>query len=165
MRFLPKPGMWMVRVKQSMGVLVLATAVWFGYVLFQQVAVKRDAFAPMLEAALKWGRPVFVDFTADWCINCKYNEKVVLKSAAVQEAFKNDNVLLLTADWSNGDQDITKLLKQFGRAGVPDYVIYPAGSPDHPMVLPELLTQQTVLEGLKQATKESEQKIVSDLVL
>lgn len=155
MRFLPKPGMWMVRVKQVLGVLVLATAAWFGYVFFQQVTAKPAEFAPKLASALKSGRPVFVDFTADWCINCKYNEKVVLKSAAVQEAFKQDNVLLLTADWTNGDQEITKLLKQFGRAGVPAYVLYPADSPDHPIVLPELLTQQTVLDGLKEAQEKS----------
>lgn len=154
MRFLPKPGIWMVRVKQVMGVLVLATAVWFGTVLFSQVAVKREAFGPTLESALKSGRIVFVDYTADWCINCKYNEKVVIKSAPVQEAFKNDNVLFVTADWTNGDEDITKLLKQYGRAGVPVYVIYPAGS-DKPMVLPELLTQEIVLNGLKQAKDKS----------
>ena len=155
MRFLPKPGMWMVRVKQVMGLLVLATAVWFGYVLFQQVAVKHEAFAPELQTALKSGRTVFVDFTADWCINCKVNEKLVLKSAAVQEAFKKDNIDFLTADWTNGAPDITKLLNQFGRAGVPAYVIYPAGSPDHPIVLSELLTQQIVLDGLKEAKEKS----------
>lgn len=165
MRFLPKPGMWMVRVKQVMGLLVLATAVWFGYVFFHQVTEKRVAFTPQLEDALKSGRVVFVDFTADWCINCKYNEKVVLKSAAVQEAFKKNNILFLTADWTNGEEDITKLLKQFGRAGVPAYVIYPAGSPDHPIVLPELLTQQSVLDGLNEATKEGRKKIASDLIL
>jgi len=157
MRFLPKPGMWMVRIKQVMGVLVIATAVWFGYILYQQVAVKRDAFGPMLKEALKSDRTVFVDFTAEWCINCKVNEKVVLKSDPVQTAMKAGNVLFLKADWTNGDPDITQLLKQFGRAGVPLYVIYPAGSPDarnHPIVLPELLTQQIVIDGLNNAAKK-----------
>jgi thiol:disulfide interchange protein DsbD len=73
----------------------------------------------------------------------------------VQEAFKKDNVLLLTADWTNGDPEITKLLNQFGRAGVPAYVLYPAGSPDHPIVLPELLTQESVLNDLKEAQGKS----------
>ncbi|MGB8352280.1 MAG: protein-disulfide reductase DsbD domain-containing protein [Chthoniobacteraceae bacterium] len=155
MRFLPRPGMWMVRIKQVMGVLVLATAFWFGYILYQQVAVTRDAFAPMLKTALASGRTVFVDFTAEWCINCKVNEKGVLRSDTVQQAFKDDNVLLLKADWTNGDPDITKLLKQFGRAGVPAYVIYPAGAHDQPMVLPELLTRQIVLDNLNTAQKKT----------
>jgi len=155
MRFLPRPGMWMVRIKQVMGVLVLATAFWFGYILFQQVAVTREAFAPMLKSALASGRTVFVDFTAEWCINCKVNEKGVLRSDTVQQAFKDDNVLLLKADWTNGDPDITKLLKQFGRAGVPAYVIYPAGAHDQPMVLPELLTRQIVIDNLNAAQKKS----------
>ena len=155
MRFLPRPGMWMVRIKQAMGVLVLATAFWFGYILYQQVAVTRDAFAPMLKSALASGRTVFVDFTAEWCINCKVNEKGVLRSDTVQQAFKDDNVLLLKADWTNGDPDITKLLKQFGRAGVPAYVIYPAGAHGQPMVLPELLTRQIVLDNLNTAQKKT----------
>ena len=154
MRFLPKPGIWMVRVKQIMGVLVLATAVWFGYVLAQQLrATTTGAFEPVLQIALKSGRIVFVDFTAEWCINCKVNEKLVLKSRAVQEAFKKEDVLFLKADWTNGAADITKLLKQFGRAGVPLYVIYPADSAAQPIVLPELLTQQIVLDGLNDAKK------------
>lgn len=156
MRFLPKPGMWMVRVKQIMGVLVLATAVWFGYVLVQQLrTTNTEAFEPALQTALKSGRIVFVDFTAEWCINCKVNEKLVLKSEAVQQAFKKENVLFLKADWTNGAADITKVLKQFGRAGVPLYVIYPAASSGQPIVLPELLTQQIVLDGLNAAAKNA----------
>jgi thiol:disulfide interchange protein DsbD len=151
MKFLPKPGMWMVRVKQVMGVLVLATAIWFGHVLWRQVTAKPVAFKPALEAALKSGRTVFVDFTADWCINCKVNEKLVLDSASVQAALKNGDVYFLKADWTNGDADITALLKQFGRGGVPAYVIYPAKDAANPVVLPELLTQQIVLDALEKA--------------
>jgi thiol:disulfide interchange protein DsbD len=151
MRFLPKPGMWMVRVKQIMGVLVLATALWFGHVLWRQVTAKPVAFKPALEAALKSGRTVFVDFTADWCINCKVNEKLVLDSASVQAALKNGDVYFLKADWTNGDADITALLKQFGRGGVPAYVIYPTKDAANPVVLPELLTQQIVLDALEKA--------------
>jgi len=153
LRFLPKPGLWMVRVKQAMGLLVLATAAWFGFILFQQITAKFDPFPQRLETALKSGKIVFVDFTAEWCINCKVNEKAVINSAAVQNAFKEDGVLFLKADWTNGNPEITSLLKRFGRAGVPLYVIYPAGEPGQPVVLPELLTQQIVLDGLAAAKK------------
>ncbi|MEI8340989.1 MAG: protein-disulfide reductase DsbD domain-containing protein [Verrucomicrobiota bacterium] len=154
LRFLPKPGMWMVRIKQVMGLLVLATAAWFGFILFHQLTAKPDAFPQKLEAALKSGRMVFVDFTAEWCINCKVNEKTVINSAAVQRAFKEDDVEFLRADWTNGNSEITRLLKQFGRAGVPLYVIYPAGGAGEPVVLPELLTQQMVLDGLASAKRK-----------
>ena len=153
LRFLPKPGLWMVRVKQAMGLLVLATAAWFGFILFQQITAKFDPFPQRLETALKSGKIVFVDFTAEWCINCKVNEKAVINSTAVQNAFKEDGVLFLKADWTNGNPEITSLLKRFGRAGVPLYVIYPAGEPGQPVVLPELLTQQIVLDGLAAAKK------------
>ena len=71
----------------------------------------------------------------------------------VQEAFKNNSVEFVKADWTNGDPEITKLLRQFGRAGVPAYVIYPVDSPDHPVVLPELLTRQIVIEALNKVSK------------
>jgi thiol:disulfide interchange protein len=154
LRFLPRPGMWMVRVKQVMGLLVLATAAWFGFILYHQLAAKPDNFPQKLQAALKSGRIVFVDFTAEWCINCKVNEKTVLDSAAVRSAFKENGVEVLRADWTNGNPEITRLLKQFGRAGVPLYVIYPAGGSGQPVVLPELLTQQIVLDGLGTAKQK-----------
>ena len=146
LRFLPKPGIWMVRVKQAMGVLMLGTVLWLGWVLHQQKSVTREAFAPKLESALQQGRPVFVDFTADWCVNCKVNEKLVLNTESVQRAFREKNVIFLQADWTNGDPDITKLLRQFGRAGVPLYVFYPTHR--DPIVLPEVITAKIVLDSL-----------------
>jgi thiol:disulfide interchange protein len=101
-----------------------------------------------LEEELKLGHLVFVDFTAAWCLTCKFNEASVLESAAVREAFQRHNVTKLKADWTNGDPVITKLLQQFGRPGVPFYVLYP-GSPDKPIVFPELLTKSIVLEKLE----------------
>lgn len=148
LKYLPRPGIWMLRVKQVMGLLVLATALWFGFILFHQLTAKPDHFQQTLETALKTEHIVFVDFTAEWCINCKVNEKTVLNSAAVRQALKEKKVELIKADWTNGNPEITQLLKQFGRAGVPLYVIYPANRAEAPIVLPELLTIQTVLDGL-----------------
>jgi thiol:disulfide interchange protein len=145
---LPKPGGWMTRVKHLMGLLVLATAAWFGLVLFHQLTLKNDDFQKRLDAALDSGKTVFVDFTAAWCINCKVNEKTVLESEAVRRAFRENDVVFLKADWTNGDPAVTRLLKRFTRAGVPLYVIYPAGGRERPVVLPELLTRQIVLDAL-----------------
>jgi thiol:disulfide interchange protein DsbD len=218
LKFLPKPGPWMVRVKQLMGFLLIATllfllsvlgaqrgvasliwtcafllvlsvACWMkgafltplasaktrGLVLllmllltigggyyfigdkFQSAAAVNptasgggwEKFTPeRLASELRQGHSVFIDFTAEWCITCKFNESTVLETAAVQAAFSERQIVKLKADWTNGDPAITKLLKQFGRPGVPLYVLYPGGA-EQPYIFPELLTKNIVLEKLE----------------
>ncbi|HEY4282845.1 MAG TPA: protein-disulfide reductase DsbD domain-containing protein [Chthoniobacterales bacterium] len=97
------------------------------------------------------GHTVFVDFTAAWCLTCKFNEKSVLESAAVREAFQRRGVVKMKADWTNGDPVITKLLQHFGRPGVPLYVLY-RGKSEEPIVFPELLTKSMVLDKLENIT-------------
>ena len=102
-------------------------------------------------AELAQGRSVFIDFTAAWCITCKFNEASVLESEAVKSAFARYGIVKMKADWTNADPVITKTLKQFGRVGVPLYVLYPAATPNQPVILPELLTQALVLDHLQSA--------------
>jgi thiol:disulfide interchange protein len=149
LRYLPKPGMWMVRLKQALGVLLLGTVIWLGSVLYKQITSRPQPFAPQLARALSTHKIVFVDFTADWCANCKVNERLVLRSPEVQAAFMQHDAIILTADWSTGEQDITDLLTKFGRAGVPCYVVY--SSNGHATVLPEAITREIVLHALDQA--------------
>ena len=222
LRFLPKPGAWMERVKQATGFLLLATVLWLlfvlgrskgadgvvwtgvlllalgvacwvqgafntftagagtrwaarlaiavvalggGYFAVGQIAGSRPpeasaenarGFAAQLDAALKTGRPVFVDFTADWCVSCKSNERLVLSSDPVQRALQDGNVMFLKADYTTYSEDVARLLRQFNAASVPLYVVYPAGKPDAPTVLPTLLTQQTVLDALAAARPAGE---------
>jgi thiol:disulfide interchange protein DsbD len=221
LRFVPRPGPWMVRVKQFMGFLLIATllfllwvigvargldaAIWVSafllalsvacwmlgsfstptasraqrsvvlvlilvlvlgsgcYFIGEKFRVTKTAasgltsagwipFSPeRLQAELAAGHTVFLDFTAAWCITCKYNEASVLESAAVKSAFARHKVVKMKADWTNADPVITKTLKQFGRVGVPLYVLYPAATPNQPVVLPELLTQTLVLNHLESA--------------
>ena len=94
------------------------------------------------------GRAVFVDFTAAWCLTCKFNEKAVLENSEVRDAFQRHGVVKIKADWTNGDPAITKLLQQFGRPGVPLYVLYP-GKSGEPIVFPELLTKNILLDKLE----------------
>ena len=94
------------------------------------------------------GHAVFVDFTAAWCLTCKFNEKTVLESSDVRGAFQRHGIVKLKADWTNGDPAITKLLQQFGRPGVPLYVLYPGKSAE-PIVFPELLTKSILLDKLE----------------
>jgi len=149
LRYLPKPGIWMVRVKQALGVLLMGTVVWLGWVLVEQLTPRTDTFPAELASALAKHQIVFVDFTADWCVNCKVNEHLVLDSGPVQDAFKQKGVILVKADWTRGDEDITAYLRKYGRAGVPCYVVF---SPDgRPTVLPEVITKDIVLDALSQA--------------
>jgi thiol:disulfide interchange protein DsbD len=219
LRFLPKPGPWMLHVKQFMGFLLLATLLFLLYVLgaqrgldgaiwascfllmisiacwmkgafFTPTASVRaraiaavagsilllvsgvyfiggkfrsanvasansrlqgdwQAFTPeRLQAELDQGHSVFVDFTAAWCLTCKFNEANVLESGTVREAFQRHGIVKLKADWTNGDPVITKLLQQFGRPGVPLYVLYP-GKSEEPIVFPELLTKGMLLDKLE----------------
>lgn len=98
--------------------------------------------------ALAAGRPVFVDFTAAWCVSCQANKKLVLETAPVRQAFAAGNVALLRADWTRQDPLITAELARHGRNGVPLYLVYRPGR-TQPAVLPELLTTAIVIESLK----------------
>jgi thiol:disulfide interchange protein len=83
-------------------------------------------------------RPVFLYFTADWCITCKVNEKGVLSRADVAQAFTDRNVAVLAGDWTRGDAAIGRFLAQHGRSGVPLYLYYAPGQ--EPKILPQILT-------------------------
>ena len=98
------------------------------------------------EAQLASGKPVFVDFTAAWCVTCQANKRMALNRDAVREAFNRRDVTLLRADWTNRDDEITRELARFNRNGVPLYVLYDRTGAPH--VLPELLTERIVLDAL-----------------
>jgi thiol:disulfide interchange protein/DsbC/DsbD-like thiol-disulfide interchange protein len=204
--FLPRPGVWMERLKQFFAFPMAATVLWLLWVLSLQVGADATlkvelglllvvlsvwlrhqfrqgpawilawlllglgaamagsvASAPRadkvvqnsgnwqpysegaLEDALKAGKPVFVDFTAAWCLTCQINRKLVLERAALQDYLKEKGVVLLLADWTNHDPAITKALERQGRIGVPLYLAYPAGS-RQAQILPQMLTDTQLRE-------------------
>jgi len=229
-RFLPKPGAWMVSAQQLMGFLMMATLLWLLYILGKQMGMEAviwtgafllcvgfacwlvGKYATLaarrrtwwltwvtavlvvaggylffilsvldintalavgsgtgpqngggdgiawtqfslagLDDDLKGDRPVFLDFTAEWCLTCKVNEKTVLGTHDVIGKFRSLNVLPVRADWTNRNPDITKLLAKFGRSGVPLYVLFAPRKPDAPIVLPEVITSSIVLDALDRA--------------
>ncbi len=109
-----------------------------------------EPFSPQrLAAARADGKPVFVDFSAAWCLSCQVNERVVLDRPDVEEAFRKSGVVMMRADWTNHDDTITAALAQLGRSGVPTYALYSGGPQSAPTLLPEVLTTGIVMDALK----------------
>ncbi len=143
------------------GLVVLAGSVIIAWPLFATEPVAtakaadignaRDdgwmAFTPATVSALTAsGRPVFVDFTAAWCVTCQVNKRLVLNAEDVRAQFAAKRVALVRADWTRRDPAITQALAAFGRSGVPVYVLYRPGK--EPLLLPEVLRRSTMQEAL-----------------
>ena len=156
-RALPKPGAWMNTFKKWMAVPMFATVVWLGWVLALQTGV---LLQPQIEASERWqgwepgrvdqllakGQPVFVDFTAAWCVTCQFNKKTTLSQSELLTEFDAKKVQLLRADWTKRDPAIGAALKDLGRSGVPVYVLYAPGKA--PQVLSEIISVDDVKAAL-----------------
>jgi len=92
-----------------------------------------------LDQLRKDGKPVFLYFTADWCLTCKVNEKAAIERTEVTKAFADKHVVVMVGDWTRGDPAISRFLASHGRSGVPFYLFYPAGGGE-PHELPQILT-------------------------
>lgn len=92
------------------------------------------------------GKIVFLDFTADWCLTCKLSERTALSSECVIRRLGSPDAVAMRADWTKQNPAITEMLKSFRRSGVPLDVIFPAHRAKQPVVLPEILTEATLLD-------------------
>ena len=203
-RRLPRPGPWMVTLKQAMAFPMLLTVVWLLWVAARQSgpgAVAATLSACVATGFLAWlawgrgarlpatwagvavvaalaiwaapglkaeaapagdsfvmdevaanraaGRPVFLNFTAAWCITCLANERSTLGTERIQDFFGERSIEQVKADWTNADPAITAALESFGRNGVPLYVYYPPGGA--PVLLPQVLTPAIVIDTVESA--------------
>jgi thiol:disulfide interchange protein DsbD len=127
-----------------------------------QYGIEWQAYSKdQLDQHLAENRNVFIDFTAAWCITCKANERVVFSSDDVIEKFRDLNFVMMKADWTNRNPEITRALESFGRNGVPLYVIYNEEL-DEPMILPELLTPGIVLNTLNELPQNNQSLSLKD---
>nr|HRQ81062.1 thioredoxin family protein [Azospirillaceae bacterium] len=159
----PRPGRWMLTVRRVMGLALLGTTVWLGSVMWAQVGGVERAVAAT-ESGVRWvpfdeaaiprltaaGKVVLVDVTADWCVTCQANKKLVLNRGAAAEKLAGADVVAMRADWTRPDEGIARYLARHGRYGIPFNIVY---GPKAPQGLPlsELLTESAVLAALTQA--------------
>jgi thiol:disulfide interchange protein DsbD len=111
-----------------------------GWAAWSQEAVSRELAA---------GRPVFVDFTATWCLICQVNKKTVLQTEEAAALFEEYDVATLEADWTRADPEITAELEKYGRSGVPLYLVFSPEHPGRPEILPQRLSVQVIREALQ----------------
>lgn len=139
-------GRWALKLSIGLAGLLALALPW--QVIEQRNDSPRwQAYSPgKLESARAQGQPVFVNLTAAWCITCLANERVTLNTERIQNAFEQAGVVQLKGDWTNYDPQITQLLEQYGRSGVPLYLWFPANGSGPGQVLPQLLRQHHLLE-------------------
>jgi len=143
-----------------------------GYMLFQEIQsakarhpvyntskkeAKGSVWEPFSEERIRELRekkqPFFINFHAKWCMLCQAN-KLVIESQAVQDAFKKYGIVKIDADWTLGDEEITEMLHTLGRNGVPVYALYGRETDVEPLLLPEVITQDIVIEAIKKTMKK-----------
>jgi len=158
---LPRPGAWMLELKRALAVALVLSAAWLGWVLSGEIGpppvattAASDFWQPFDPASIpglvRSGHVVFVDVTADWCLTCKVNEKLVLDQDAVKGALAGPGVVAMRADWTRPDPAIANYLRGFGRYGIPFNAVYGPAEPDG-RALSEILTPDRVLDALGQA--------------
>ncbi|HEX3367510.1 protein-disulfide reductase DsbD family protein [Phenylobacterium sp.] len=130
--------------------IAVATVVW---PQDKTAELQSEPYSPARVAELRAeGRPVFVNYTAAWCVSCQVNDKVALSTHRVAQAFGRHKVAYLKADWTKRDGAIAAELAAHGRAGVPLYLVYGTGGGDG-VILPSILTPDIVVKAVEAADK------------
>jgi suppressor for copper-sensitivity B len=158
-KYMPKPGQWMVTFKKVLAVALALTAAWLisvlitisgqptldsGWSLFDEA---------LIVPAVEDGKTVVVDVTADWCLTCKANKRLVLDQKDVEDALSAPNILRLQADWTQRSETIAAYLRKYGKYGVPFNIVYGPGAPNG-IILNELLSKQEIMRALAEASDE-----------
>lgn len=160
-KILPTPGKWMNTFKKILAIPIFLTCLWLGWLLihlmFEKKSPKDTLWQPynfeQIENLRRLKKPIFIDFTAKWCLTCLLNEKAVLSKEAFKQIAKACHIALFKADWTTQNNKITKALESYNRASVPLYVYYSAKGEEK--ILPQILTNETLKEYLDDCTRFS----------
>ena len=164
-RFLPKPGQWMVTLQRGLGLVMAITVLWVGSLFYNAITWPNElpeqvqdeslwmAFdRQALSSYVAQDKLIFVDVTAEWCITCKANKALVLDTLAARALFEENEVVLMRADWTGPDDEIATYLADNGRYGIPFNMVYGAGAKSG-IALPEILTFSAVENAIKAANR------------
>lgn len=148
-------GRWQLKTAKIVALLIAVFAVFIQLPGSPELkSAQWQSFSPAKLLQLsKENKPVFLDFTAAWCVTCKVNEMVAFTEPVMKEMAAR-GVVAMKVDWTNGDPEITQMLAGFGRNGVPLYVLYTGKENEAPRILPQILTPKIVLDELKNVSKE-----------
>ena len=156
-------GLWILEKNQSSDgfakwmslssvTILLGAALWLAPTDYENIeqdtSSDLNSYSPeLLDSLLAENKPVFLNFTADWCITCKVNEAIVLNQVSIKNALESKGIVYLKADWTRKDETIANKLAEYGRTGVPLYLLY--SSEGIPVILPELLTEDMLLSYIE----------------
>ena len=157
---LPKPGKWMKYIKVFIGIMLLISVLWLSKLLINHyidfpksskslnIGYQWEEFnAQIFESYINNNEKIFLDFTAEWCINCKINKKLVIDDKEVRQFFKQKNIKLIRGDWTFPDEEILIFLKKYQRYGIPFNIFFSEKYPNG-YLFSEVLNKNTLLRVL-----------------
>lgn len=155
LKWLPKPGHWMLTLKKLLALPILLTCFWLAWVIYNQLSPKESTttltWQPYTPAAVNQAvaqkQAVFINFTAKWCLVCLLNDKTTLSSQTFAELVKKYKIRLFKADWTTRSEEIGRALKNYGRNSIPLYIYYRPQT-DTPQILPQILTPEIVRQTI-----------------
>ena len=160
--FLPKPGLWMKKIKYFLSIILMITAVWLASVLLIQVNIFKDNSNDdnwikfeqnKIDKLILENHIVFVDITADWCLTCFYNKKTVLDRKKVKNIFDKYDVIKMRGDLTKPNKEINEYINTLGRFGIPVNIIYSPSTPQG-VLLSEVLTVKSLLSTFERVKND-----------
>ena len=150
--FFPKPGRWFVKLKYFFALLLTLTVLWLVSILFstnKNTDENWEEFEKQkISDYLENNYSVFVDVTADWCLSCAVNKKIVLDQQDIRELFDSNGVKKLRADWTSRDDNILEFLKSYDKYGIPFNILYTPNKPDG-YIFSEILTKNQIKKAIE----------------
>ena len=150
--FFPKPGKWFAYLKYFFAFLLTLTVLWLINILFSAEKSVNDNWEEFdkfkINQYLDENHSVFVDVTADWCLSCAVNKKLVLDQKEVKKLFENKGIKTLRADWTNRNDSISEFLKSYNRYGIPFNILYTPTTPNG-FIFSEILTKNQIKKAIE----------------